>query len=549
VLGASVSAPSHAPAAVGAPGVAGTPGRSQRPGELVRPTGSFPGKGRRYAPQTDAGGSGSSGGDCGDGAAAGLFKVRLEILGGEDRGSPTSVAKLAAAEHAEHRPVVYWERQGQDCLCAVHCLNALLQGPHFTAMALAEIAQELDREEGRLLRNCSSSSNSSSKPSNVDVRGNFSSQVLFRALQRWGDLNAVDSRHADVRSDITKQPESETGYICNLRKHWVALRKVPWSGGTEAWFNLNSRGASGPTKVGEEWLASFLASASADSDTVFVVRGRYQLPCPERLMKPLESHQMFLDDEGLQRLRDEERDRQAAEVHQALGDAAESPLAAAAAASQPSAGTPRLVTGRQAMATVAVVEDVDSPLLPGQVLDPWRVVWSDTEAAYYYWNTLTGVTQWEHPSEQAPLDGTLARRLIELARAGEWQALLPELAHAELEQRTCVDGSGASLKKCCRFVDYVPSSPGEGLLHLAARQGQAWAVQRLLEDFGAQPNLRTVEGLTASDIAWAAGHAPVLGVLLRPELSTLPQQQLQPWHPQHQQQPRHSAAWEAAHWT
>ena len=27
---------------------------------------------------------------------------------------------------------IYWEKQGTDRLCAVHCLNSLLQGPLYT---------------------------------------------------------------------------------------------------------------------------------------------------------------------------------------------------------------------------------------------------------------------------------------------------------------------------------------------------------------------------------------------------------------------------------
>ena len=39
------------------------------------------------------------------------------------------------------------QQEGQ--LCAQHALNALLQGPYFTAVDLATIAQQLDEEERR----------------------------------------------------------------------------------------------------------------------------------------------------------------------------------------------------------------------------------------------------------------------------------------------------------------------------------------------------------------------------------------------------------------
>ena len=39
------------------------------------------------------------------------------------------------------------QQEGQ--LCAQHCLNALLQGPYYTAVDLANIAGQLDEEERR----------------------------------------------------------------------------------------------------------------------------------------------------------------------------------------------------------------------------------------------------------------------------------------------------------------------------------------------------------------------------------------------------------------
>lgn len=37
--------------------------------------------------------------------------------------------------------------QQEGSLCAQHCLNALLQGPYFSAVDLAEIARQLDESE------------------------------------------------------------------------------------------------------------------------------------------------------------------------------------------------------------------------------------------------------------------------------------------------------------------------------------------------------------------------------------------------------------------
>lgn len=38
-------------------------------------------------------------------------------------------------------------QQQEGRLCAQHCLNAILQGPYFTAVDLSEIALRLDEEE------------------------------------------------------------------------------------------------------------------------------------------------------------------------------------------------------------------------------------------------------------------------------------------------------------------------------------------------------------------------------------------------------------------
>ncbi len=46
---------------------------------------------------------------------------------------------------------VYFEKQGKDNLCGLHCINALLQGPIFDEVSLSQIAQALDKEEAELL--------------------------------------------------------------------------------------------------------------------------------------------------------------------------------------------------------------------------------------------------------------------------------------------------------------------------------------------------------------------------------------------------------------
>lgn len=49
------------------------------------------------------------------------------------------------------RKVVYFEKQSDDRLCGVHCLNALVQGPLFDPVMLSEIGLRLDEMENALI--------------------------------------------------------------------------------------------------------------------------------------------------------------------------------------------------------------------------------------------------------------------------------------------------------------------------------------------------------------------------------------------------------------
>lgn len=90
--------------------------------------------------------------------------------------------------------LIYWEKQGYDRLCGVHCINSLLQGPFFTEVDLATIAQEIDRQEQELLGGGQFAGNHRSN--NVAEDGNFSIQVLAEALKKLGQLTieSIDSR-------------------------------------------------------------------------------------------------------------------------------------------------------------------------------------------------------------------------------------------------------------------------------------------------------------------------------------------------------------------
>lgn len=82
--------------------------------------------------------------------------------------------------------LIYHERQ-KDALCAVHCINNLLQGEYFSAVDLANIAQQLDNEEEKMyLQNGKDSDDYKQYMkrgrTNVSLSGDFSVQVVTEAL-------------------------------------------------------------------------------------------------------------------------------------------------------------------------------------------------------------------------------------------------------------------------------------------------------------------------------------------------------------------------------
>jgi len=130
------------------------------------------------------------------------------------------------------RPSVYWEEQ-ESGFCAVHAINNLLQGAYFTAVDLSNIALRLDEQERRLLSEMGPESLDLNESHNVQLDGNFSIQVIRNALEAM-NLTAISIHSQDAKSAL-QDPLHETGFICNLQEHWLALRFVHGR-----WFDLNS---------------------------------------------------------------------------------------------------------------------------------------------------------------------------------------------------------------------------------------------------------------------------------------------------------------------
>ena len=175
---------------------------------------------------------------------------------------------------ANSNQVIYFEKQGQDMLCGLHCINALLQGPSFDEVSLSQIAIQLDQEERQLLSGESASFFGES--ANVANDGNYSIQVLSKALQQFGNIQTTPIGSSSVG---TRDMSSEQGFIAHKGNHWIAIRKV-----ANVWYNLNSTNIvpPGPQFISDFQLDAFLSSIANSGFTIYIVKAAQgqQLPLP-----------------------------------------------------------------------------------------------------------------------------------------------------------------------------------------------------------------------------------------------------------------------------
>ncbi|XP_015595693.1 ataxin-3 [Cephus cinctus] len=179
---------------------------------------------------------------------------------------------------------VFHEKQ-EGYLCAQHCLNALLQGPYFNAVDLANLAHQMDEEER--IRMAESGIDSEDyklfleQPSgNMDDSGYFSVQVISSALKVWG-LELIPYNSTEPTALMAqKDPSQMNAYICNYKGHWFTIRKLG-----HQWFNLNSM-LSGPQLISDTYLAMYLAQLLQEGYSIFVVIGTFpQCPADDVLLR------------------------------------------------------------------------------------------------------------------------------------------------------------------------------------------------------------------------------------------------------------------------
>ncbi len=169
------------------------------------------------------------------------------------------------------------QQEGQ--LCAQHCLNSLLQGAYYTAVDLADIARQLDRDE-RAAGGGGGDGDGSADASaagrgrggeaasaNMDDTGFFSVQVIARAIAVWG-LELVNfNSSAETATAARRDPVAQSAFICNFREHWLTIRRL----GSQ-WFNLNSL-LTGPELISDTYLSLTLAQLQRDGYSIYLVVG------------------------------------------------------------------------------------------------------------------------------------------------------------------------------------------------------------------------------------------------------------------------------------
>ena len=163
------------------------------------------------------------------------------------------------------RKFVYFEKQSNDRLCGLHCLNNLLQGPYFDIVVLSEIGLELDKIEREL-------TGGNYTRTNVDDDGNYGIQVLTKALKLYGaDLTPLKKRQAISYIESNGRIEA---LIFNSSTHWFAIRKI-----NDIWFNLNSTNSlPGPEIISDFYLSAFIQGAEDIGYTNFLVTNLPKLP-------------------------------------------------------------------------------------------------------------------------------------------------------------------------------------------------------------------------------------------------------------------------------
>ncbi|KDP24497.1 hypothetical protein JCGZ_25061 [Jatropha curcas] len=181
-------------------------------------------------------------------------------------------------------------------LCAVHCVNTVLQGPFFSEFDLAALASDLDCKERQMMQDSGACTGDflSAESHNVSLDGDFSIQVLQKALEVW-DLQVIPFS-SPVAEPAQIDPELENAFICHLHDHWFCIRKV-----NGEWYNFDSLYAA-PEHLSKFYLAAYLDSLKSSGWSIFLVRGNFPKECPISSSEASNGYGQWLSPEDAERI-------------------------------------------------------------------------------------------------------------------------------------------------------------------------------------------------------------------------------------------------------
>lgn len=203
-----------------------------------------------------------------------------------------------ATQEITNGGLLYHEVQ-ESKLCAVHCVNTVLQGPFFSEFDLASIAADLDHKEKQMMMEGGMESVDylqymAEGSSNVSMDGNFSIQVLEKALEIW-DLHVIPLE-SPLAGQAQIDPQNEDGFICHLENHWFCIRKV---GGE--WYNFNSFYPA-PEYLSKFYLSAYLDTLKGAGWSIFLVRGNFPRDCPVSSSETSNAYGQWLTPDDAQRI-------------------------------------------------------------------------------------------------------------------------------------------------------------------------------------------------------------------------------------------------------
>ncbi|KAK4795983.1 hypothetical protein SAY86_028309 [Trapa natans] len=210
-------------------------------------------------------------------------------------------------EVASNGGMLYHEVQ-ESKLCAVHCVNTVLQGPFFSEFDLAALASDLDHRERQMMLEGTDGGGRggggvsaaadgdffSQESHNVSLDGDFSIQVLEKALQVW-DLQVIPL-NSQAAKPAQFDPESENAFICHLQDHWFCIRKV-----NGEWYNFDSLYAA-PQQLSRFYLSAYLDSLKGFGWSIFIVRGNFPKECPISSAEAPSSYGQWFSPEDAERI-------------------------------------------------------------------------------------------------------------------------------------------------------------------------------------------------------------------------------------------------------